>query len=229
MKHFTIEHAPSDIIKTFPRASDIFKAYQINYCCSGHYPLEETFKKDTNLNGEKVLDELNNSYVAWLNEVNTTINPDTATQADIIDHIVKKHHPYFNNELEKLEEFVTRIYNVHGNDHSHLEELNDLYNTFKIEMQEKILKEENDLFPALIQNNEEPTNERVQLVEDISKQIDNNNKIAKDLLNEMSDLTNGFELPQQACGTYQITYARLREVKENTLIYISISDKLLSK
>lgn len=229
MKQFTVEHAPSDIIKTFPRASDIFKVYQINYCCSGHHPLGETFEKDTNLDGNKIMDELNNSYTDWLKEVNDTIDPDTATPSDIIDHIIKKHHPYFNNELMKLEEFVTRIYKVHGNVQPHLEELNDLYNTFRIELQEKIIKEENDLFPSLIQNAEEPTDERLQLVDDLSKQIDNNNKIAKDLLEQMSELTNEFELPENACGTYQIAYARLREIKENTMIYIRLSDKLLSK
>ena len=35
MQEFTKEHTPAEIVKVFPKASDLFKTQKIDFCCGG--------------------------------------------------------------------------------------------------------------------------------------------------------------------------------------------------
>ncbi|MFC2949937.1 DUF542 domain-containing protein [Virgibacillus sediminis] len=46
MNTFTVEHRPVNIVKVFPKASDLFKVHQIDFCCGGHRQLKEIFEEN---------------------------------------------------------------------------------------------------------------------------------------------------------------------------------------
>ena len=41
---FTENHTPAHIVKVFPKASDVFKVYGINFCCKGHIELKRCIR-----------------------------------------------------------------------------------------------------------------------------------------------------------------------------------------
>src|SRR5690625_1962983 len=150
VQEFTKKHTPAEIVKVFPKASDLFKSYRIDFCCGGDKVLKDTFVSQQ-INAEKVLDSLNQAYEAWKKTDEQAIDWDQVPLGELIDYIVNTHHNYLRNELQPLEELVERIYNVHGNEHPHLESLLLLYKEFKKEMIEHSIKEENEVFPLIKQ------------------------------------------------------------------------------
>src|SRR5690625_2804667 len=109
MSTFTAEDKPAEIIKVFPKASDLFKAYMIDFCCGGDKPLYETFE-ERELNEKEILSQLNETYDEWSKEDHELVDWDQVPILDLVDHIVYHHHAYLKQELPKLREFVARVF-----------------------------------------------------------------------------------------------------------------------
>lgn len=61
MKTFNKTQNIGDIVAILPKASEIFKKYNIDFCCGGNRPLE-TALKEQKLNEEEVLQRLEETY-----------------------------------------------------------------------------------------------------------------------------------------------------------------------
>src|SRR5699024_1603942 len=165
MHTFTAQDKPADIVKIFPKASDLFKQRRIDFCCNGNKPLADVFL-DENYDGHIVLDELNQAYADWKKEDHEITDWDSMSYGELVDHyelsdwgsmcylelvyhIVHKLHAFLNEELPALDEFVTKVFRVHGSSYAHLKELHRLYNAFKTEMEGHMVSEESDVFPLI--------------------------------------------------------------------------------
>ncbi len=222
MHIFTEEHTPAQIVKEFPKASDLFKFHGINFCCKGDIELKKTFDHK-NVEGSNILTELNGAYDEWLSKGNKAINWDTKSLTDITNYIKEHYHTYLQDELSALGEFVTRIYRVHGEDSLHLKELYSLYNEFLIEAEIHLVKETTEVIP-MIQKSETINHHH------ISKEIEvlkDGNETMIQLLNKMRTTTNEFVPPLDACGSYRITYARLLELETEMMDYIHLENNIL--
>ncbi|HLQ70288.1 MAG TPA: DUF542 domain-containing protein, partial [Bacillota bacterium] len=156
MHTFTAQDKPADIVKIFPKASDLFKQRRIDFCCNGNKPLADVFL-DENYDGHIVLDELNQAYADWKKKDHEITDWDSMSYGELVDHIVHKHHAFLNEELPALDEFVTKVFRVHGSSHAHLKELHRLYNAFKTEMEGHMVSEESDVFPLIKEYGENPS------------------------------------------------------------------------
>ncbi|TXL65754.1 iron-sulfur cluster repair di-iron protein [Cerasibacillus terrae] len=228
MNTFTAEHTPASIVKTFPQASDLFKKHTIDFCCGGDKPLKESFK-DQNLPEEEILTELNTAYKEWKKEDHDIIDWDAVPLSKLVDHITNTHHAYLEQELPALGEFVTKIFRVHGARHPHLKELHRLYNEFKVEMEEHTIKEDNEVFPLIKEYEKNPSDELLQKIRVANGDLEDEHDATGDLIKQMRSITNGFEIPVDACGSYRMTYARLAELEENTFQHIHLENNILFK
>lgn len=223
---FNEKHTPASIVKLYPQASDIFKKYTIDYCCGGNKPLEETFNRE-NLDGKVILNELNKEYAIWSKEGNEVEDWDTVPLPELVDHIIYHYHDYLKQELPVLGEFVTKIFRVHGADEPHLKELHRLYNEFRIEMEEHTLKEEAEVFPLIKEYAENPSEELLEKIRVANGDLEEEHDVAGNLLKQMRLITNGFEAPIHACGSYHITYDRLLELETETFEHVHLENNVL--
>lgn len=229
MKEFTIEHTPAEIVKVFPKASDLFKARQIDYCCGGDKPLGKVFLENESLEREDILEVLNRSYQEWCEEDHKFINWDSVPLSQLVDHIMQTHHNYLYDELPALAEFVIKIYRVHGSNDSHLKELHRLFNEFKREMEEHSIKEDQKVFPLIKEYDQNPNEALLQKIRVANNELEEEHDAVGELLKEMRHITNGFTPPPHACGSYRITYARLAELEENTFQHVHLENNILFK
>ena len=72
---FTENHTPAHIVKVFPKASDVFKVYGINFCCKGHIELKDVFD-EMELKGASILAELNDADDNWMTKGSKATNWD---------------------------------------------------------------------------------------------------------------------------------------------------------
>ncbi|CQR45997.1 Iron-sulfur cluster repair protein ScdA [Paraliobacillus sp. PM-2] len=229
MSTFNIDHTPAEIVKLFPKASDLFKKNKIDFCCGGDKPLRETIEKKQSINGDELLLTLNHAYEEWEQAGNKNVDWDQVSKSELIDHIMKQHHHYLHQELEPLSQFVTKIFRVHGQTNPHLKELHKLYHQFKADMEAHLVEEETQLFPLVQQYEESGDPAIAAKIEVLNKDMEEEHQAAGDLLKAMREVTNDFVPPEGACNSYRITYARLADLESNTFEHIHLENNILFK
>ncbi len=225
---FTAEHTPAEVIKVFPKASDLFKKHRIDFCCGGDKQLSETFSEGK-IDETIVLTELNTAYDNWQQEDHHVTNWDAYSPSELIDHIIHTHHAYLNEELPALGQFVTKIFRVHGTNHPHLKELHKLYNDFKVEMEEHMINEEGQVFPLIKEYEKNPNKDLLQHIHVANGGLEDEHETAGNVLKRMREITNDFEPPLDACNSYRITYARLSEMESDTFQHVHLENNVLFK
>src|SRR5699024_149880 len=211
MHTFTAEETPASIVKVFPKASDLFKERRINFCCNGDRPLKEVFSTEKH-DSEAVLSELNTAYSEWQKSNQKSADWYKMPLSDPVDYSVNTHLAYLKEELAPLETFVTKIYNVHGERDPQLVKLPKLYNEFKLLIETHMINEENNVFP-LIKKYEVSPNESLKLnILGATSRMAPDHETSFNIIKQMRAVTSTYEPPLNACGSYRVTYARLKDL-----------------
>ncbi|MEI5908223.1 iron-sulfur cluster repair di-iron protein [Bacillus spongiae] len=223
---FTETLTVAEIVKRFPRASDLFKSYQINFCCGGNKSLIEA-TEEKNISLDVVLSNLNKLYHETNALKESTIDWEHASSSTIINHIIAKHHHYLNEELPLLTPYVTKVSRVHGETNPHLMTVNKLFQELKIMLEQHIAKEEQDDFPALLAFEKQPTLEHREKIMKVIQELENEHISTVNLLKEMRTITNDFTPPEGACGTYRLVYQRLEALETDIYQHIHLENNIL--
>lgn len=226
MELFTAEHTPAQIVKKFPKASDLFKQNQIDFCCGGHRPLTDAVKEQA-LNEDDILSELNSSYEDWKKEDQPGTDWDALTASDLIDYITSKYHAQLKDELPALSVYVTKVFHVHGERDPHLKELYRIFHEFKAELEEHTIKEDNVVYPLIKEYEQEPSEDLLKQIHEANGTLEAEHDESGHLLKQIREVTNHFTPPEGACNTYQMTYARLKELESKTFDHIHLENNVL--
>nr|WP_304213173.1 iron-sulfur cluster repair di-iron protein [Fredinandcohnia onubensis] len=223
---FTEQHIIGEIVTEFPKAGDLFKKLRIDFCCGGNRPLIDAIE-ERNLSKDEVLTKLNDLYqdMKELNE--KTVDWKAASYSELIDHIVNKHHRYLIEELPQLSPYVTKVLRVHGGNHPHLARVHSLFNQLKVELEQHTIKEEADSFPLIVKFEKEPTAENHELVKRHVIELEDDHDEAGNIIKEIRDITNDFQPPIGACGTYRLVYQRLEALEADLFQHIHLENNIL--
>ncbi|MDZ5608353.1 iron-sulfur cluster repair di-iron protein [Bacillus pseudomycoides] len=227
MKHiFTENSVIGDIVTQFPKASDLFKSYRIDFCCGGNRPIIDAIN-ERNLSAEEILTKLNTLYheTKQLNE--SEINWKTASYSELIDYIVNKHHRYLNEELPLLSPYVTKVLRVHGAGQPHLAQIHKLFHELKTELEQHLIKEETEDFPLILAFEQNPTDENYMKLCKVVDELENEHDHAGDIIKELRKVTNDFTPPVGACGTYRLVYQRLEALESDLFEHIHLENNVL--
>ncbi|PDZ11088.1 iron-sulfur cluster repair di-iron protein [Bacillus pseudomycoides] len=227
MKHiFTEDSVIGDIVTQFPKASDLFKSYRIDFCCGGNRPIIDAIN-ERNLSSEEILTKLNTLYheTKQLNE--SEIDWKTASYSELIDYIVNKHHRYLNEELPLLSPYVTKVLRVHGAGQPHLAQIHKLFHELKTELEQHLIKEETEDFPLILAFEQNPTDENYMKLRKVVDESENEHNHAGDIIKELRKVTNDFTPPVGACGTYRLVYQRLEALESDLFEHIHLENNVL--
>lgn len=215
-----------EVVARFPGASNVFKAYNIDFCCGGNRSLTLVANQQ-NLNEEEILGKLNQAYELALQLQDKSRDWREAPSEEIIQFVVNTHHAYLNAEMPILSEFVTKILRVHGPSHPELSQLHKLYHSLKMELEQHLIKEEEILFPAILAYEENPSEElRLKAASQLDE-IDSEHTGAGDILKEMREITSDYTLPEGACRTYTLTFQKLVEMESDLFEHIHLENNIL--
>ncbi|MHC1683604.1 MAG: iron-sulfur cluster repair di-iron protein [Clostridiaceae bacterium] len=223
--NFNLNDKIGDIVATFPGASNLFLEYRIDFCCGGNRPLTEAIK-EKNLDENKIVTLLNESYKEFLEKNEEFTDWVKEKPSKLVDYIVNKHHRYLKEELPKLSELTFKILRVHGNGHEELFKVHKLFNTLRTELEGHLVKEEEYLFPAIKKYEIDNDKEKVKA---LLNEIEDEHEGAGNIIKELREVTNHYIEPQDGCGTYQLTYRKLRELEEDTFQHIHLENNILFK
>ncbi|MFF2875763.1 iron-sulfur cluster repair di-iron protein [Gottfriedia sp. NPDC057991] len=218
----------SEIVTEFPKASDLFKTYRIDFCCGGNRPLIEAIE-EKNLSKDEILTKLNTLYQETKLSNEVVIDFKEASSSDLIDHIISKHHRFLNEELPQLSPYVTKVMRVHGENQPHLVRLHKLFFDLKTELEQHTWKEETVDFKLILEYEKNPTEENYKKLSKVVDDLESEHSSAGDLLKELREITNDYTPPMEACGTYRLVYQRLEALEADTFQHIHLENNILFK
>lgn len=216
-----------DIVARFPSAADVFKEYKIDFCCGGDRPLN-TVIKEQGLSEEEIIHKINNLFEKIKS---TTALKDKnwleAPLSELVDHILNTHHAYLHENLPIISELTTKIMRVHGENHPELIKVYKLFHTIKMELELHLTKEETLQYPAIREYEQSRSEADLNKAIKIIKELEDEHTGAGNILKELREITNEFELPKDACTTYGLTYTKLQELEADLFQHIHLENNIL--
>lgn len=210
------------VVSELPQASAIFKEFDIDFCCGGHRLLLDVVKQQ-GIDGKAMNERLNQAYEERVSSYqNLSDEYSKMTHPALSTYIEDKHHSYLRESLPKALELLTTILRVHGANHRELFDVYKLFGTLKTDLEQHLLKEETLLFPAF--ENEVENKDNIQKV---STEIINEHEAAGEILSELRRVTNNYELPSDACQTFQKAYKLLEEIEDDLHQHIHLENNIL--
>lgn len=223
---FKIQDKVGDIVTQFPAAAEIFRESRIDFCCSGNKTLAETAKQ-VNINEDLIVGQLNDAYDQMLQRNEHKTDWEKMPFGDFIDYIINNHHAYLNKTLPFLSEYVTKIFRVHGLHHPELAEVHKLFHQLKAELEQHLIKEEEQSFTLIKAYGQEPSNEHLQQAASTIQRLEDEHEAAGDLLKALRTITDDYKLPEDACHSYMLTFQTLQEMEKDTFEHIHLENNIL--
>ena len=213
-----------------PAATRIFEKLGIDYCCGGGRSLADACTA-VGVSVDEVLDSLN----ADVESVSTSAATDwqALSQAELITHIVDKHHAFTREELVRLEALLAKVSGVHGENHPELFEIQDQFGKLREELEPHMLKEENVLFPYIVRIEEASAANQTlppppfRTVQNPVRVMMGEHDAAGDILRKIRETSSDYAVPPDGCISYKTLYSALTALEVDLHQHIHLENNIL--
>lgn len=213
-----------------PGATRVFEKAGIDYCCGGQRSLADACAK-----AEVKIEDMMKSLEAAKASHAPSEGPNflTMTLAELIDHIVVKHHVFTKAEIQRLRALIDKVCGVHGQSNLELGHLRSLFEKLSAELEPHMMKEERILFPYVIGMEDAVRNDRpvwpppFGTVANPVRLMMQEHDRAGDLLKEMRELTFDYAIPPEVCISYQTLYEALDAFEKDLHQHIHLENNIL--
>lgn len=214
-----------------PNAAGVFEKAKIDYCCGGDRQLadacasagveldivmqmlEEAEKVDPSANGKLEFQKL--------------------TLTELIAHILDKHHVYTAEQMTRLESLLEKVITAHGQNHTELAGVGDLFQRLCGDLRPHMFKEEQILFPYIIQLEQSVLQNRPApfapfgTVNNPIRMMMMEHDTAGEILRELRSITGNYAVPADGCLSYQSLYQGLEEFEKDLHQHIHLENNIL--
>jgi regulator of cell morphogenesis and NO signaling len=209
-----------------PERGRVFERLGIDYCCGGRKPLAAVCD-ERGLDVQHVVAQLNAADATP--PANTEPDWTTVPLSQLADHVESAHHALMRRELPRVAALVHKVAGVHGGAHPELKELEQTFVRFANELATHMSKEESALFPwirALERSAAQNARPGSALDEPVRMMMREHDDAGR-ALTSMRELTNGFAPPENACGTYRVMLASLRDIETDMHTHVHKENNIL--
>lgn len=213
------------------KTASVFKKHKIDFCCNGNRTLSQACEEQK-LDQEKIECELH-AVLAESSSQDETINYKFWPLDLLVDYIEKKHHRYVKAQIPVLNQYLNKLCKVHGTNHPELFEIKELFDGCGEELTTHMQKEEMILFPAIRNlvnaqsHTENLKNFPFGTVKNPIQMMMHEHDTEGNRFRKISELTNTYTVPADACGTYKVAFALLKEFEEDLQLHIHIENNII--
>jgi len=216
-----------EIVSKNYRAAAVFDRYGLDYCCQGNRTLSDACTQ----RGIDVVE-----VIGALNGVDNTQDP--ANPIDwpldtLVDHIQNKHHAYVEEKSPIIMQYLEKVCNVYGHRHPELLRINDVFRDIASDLAMHMKKEEFMVFPyirRMVRARQDGTAASSPLFKSINspvKQLTAEHADEGQKIDLIERLSGNFTAPEDACNTYRVTYALLKEFRDDLHRHIHLENNIL--
>ncbi len=211
------------------RTSSVFKKYNIDFCCQGNRTIMEACEAKK-IDEKLVLLDLNN----LINSQSESILDYKSWPLDLLaDYIEKKHHRYVEDKTLEIKPYLDKICKVHGEHHPELLEIKEHFNATAGELAKHMKKEELILFPRVRkmvkvkQDNSKLEAPQFDTIQNPIQMMMDEHTAEGDRFRKIEMLSNNYTPPEDACNTYRVTLALLKEFEQDLHLHIHLENNIL--
>jgi regulator of cell morphogenesis and NO signaling len=225
INHNTVETPVGQLVAQRPSRFRVFEELGIDYCCGGAKTLAQACR-EKQIALDTVVELLRKEK---LSDSAPAADPSSMSLTELVDHIEKVHHAYLRDTVPRLRALFEKVVRVHGERLPWLCDAQKVFASMADELNSHMLKEEQVLFPMIrrIEAGDAtagahcggPGNPiRVMMIE---------HDHAGDALKALRELSDGFEVPPDACNSVRVLLAGLAEVEHDMHVHIHKENNVL--
>ncbi len=207
----------ADLINRFPSLARGLERRGLDYCCGGHRTLAEACRP-LGLDAGETARELSEEFAAEQEEGYwVEMGP-----VELVDHLEATHHIYLHEELPRLGALADKVEATHGVNHPELLDVVNTFRALRADLEPHLMKEERVLFPMvreLAAAEGLPSFHCGSINNPISAMVFEHQGAGR-LLDQLVDLTDGFQPPADSCASYKAFYQGLAELSADTRMHI---------
>jgi regulator of cell morphogenesis and NO signaling len=219
-----------EIVAASPSAAAVLERFEINLCTQGHSELASACA-ELQLSIDQVLEKLADAE----SQAHGATAPDLegASLTRLIQHIVRSHHQTVRRELPRFAELSQRIALKHSEKAPHFATVATLIEQLREELLAHLEKEEQILFPYIVgleeataDGSEAPRACFWSVTAPVSAMM-REHDAAAEIMEQLSQLTNGFEPPEWACARNTAFHQSLAEFAKDLRQHVHLENDLL--
>jgi regulator of cell morphogenesis and NO signaling len=220
-QHLTV----GEIVAGDYRTASVFQSHGIDFCCKGGRTISDVCQSK-NLEAPSLLQQLSEATTA-----KQASGADYRTwPLDLLaDYVEKTHHRYVAQKSPELMQYLNKLCKVHGERHPELFEIKDEFAHVATELASHMQREEMVLFPFVrkLANVKQLTPPPFGSVENPIQMMMAEHAVEGDRLARISELSNHYNPPADACTTYRVAFAMLREFEEDLHLHIHLENNIM--
>lgn len=225
------ESSVTDIVSNDYRAADVFRKYEIGYCCGGKWPLE-TVCMMKGLNPEELIKELQQA-------TRTVQLPAAIPFGDwsiefLTDYIINIHHYYLRHTLTDLGDQLDHFVEEHLGKYPHLYELQVNFKKLEVEILPHIRYEEEVIFPYLrriAHAYHSKESYASLLVKTLRKPVDTvmeqEHEMVSGIIASFRELTDNYRPPEKACTSHRVLWSKFKELDNDLAQHMFLENSIL--
>ncbi len=211
------------------RTASVFKKYNLDFCCQGNRTIQDACDKK-NIDSKNVLEDL----VSVIQSKSESSADFKSWPLDLLaDYIEKKHHRYVEAKTQEIKPYLDKICKVHGTHHHELFEIQEHFNASAGELAMHMKKEELVLFPFVRklvqakQRNKDVETPHFGTVKNPIHMMMQEHEIEGQRFRQIEALSDNYTPPRDACNTYKVTFALLKEYEDDLHLHIHLENNIL--
>lgn len=219
-----------EIVANDYRAASVFESFGIDFCCKGNRKLEDACES-------KKID-----VIAVSEALDTAFTKQGEGSMDfnfwplnlLADYIEKKHHRFVEDRIPLLLLYLNKLCKVHGEVHRELLEITNLFKKTAGELTSHMKKEESILFPYIRKMLKKFTDGYLIVEAPYFRSVRNpimmmmqEHETEGERFKKIATLTHNYTPPADACNTFRITYALLKEFEGDLHRHIHLENNIL--
>lgn len=226
---FMYEKKVGEVVAEDYRAAAIFQKYGIDFCCKGNITIDEACSLQ-NLMTEEVMRELK---ILFASDKKHPADYQSWSPALLANFIEETHHRYVKEKTPVIQSYLNKLFHKHGGHHPELLEINKLFGESAVALASHMQKEEQILFPRIRQltatTSDAPPDFLMTCsilngpIKIMMQEHDNEGERFK----KIDILTDHYQPPADACNTYKVAYALLREFENDLHLHIHLENNIL--
>lgn len=209
-----------DIVAVRPETARLFELLDIDYCCGGKQTLAAA-AQEKGLKVDRLLGTLRT--IGGSATVESQRSWADAPLDELVAHIVDTYHVRLRTELPRLEELVTTVVEVHGDEHPELIEVGTLFATLHKDLPPHLELEETKVFPAILATPAGDQAATRRLLEEMSHDHDT----VGGALHRIRELTGGYKPPADACMLYTQMLSGLADLERDLHAHVHLENNVL--
>ncbi len=223
--NITKDNIVGEVVAKDYRAASIFKAHKIDFCCRGNRSIADVCE-NSKIDPNQLIDELNRTTSSTGDQSIDFASWDMDLLADYIE---KKHHRYVEKTIPELKAYLNKVARVHGDRHPELIEIDQLFSASAGELTAHMKKEELILFPyvRLMAANNQPKQPHFGTVQNPVNMMMQEHDNEGERFRKIAALTNNYTPPADACATYKVSFALLKEFEDDLHLHIHLENNIL--